>query len=431
MGEGPSARRSPSVGLLGRLGRGIAHLAGFGDLGVLVTADVRFNFKWDLTASVLMGIAGGVIGNYMLVVARRLGADPLLLSVIIAGSFLGSVLAIAAPYLLETEQPAFRVALVLGVGHLVWILALFVGAPLPYTVVTVTHYLLVGLPGPMYARIVQGAYPRPVRGRLMAGVRTASSALALLTVPLAGVALDAVGYGATFAVAGIVGAVGSVAYARLRILRPSVSKKPSPWKLIVSALRNRTFRNYIIAYNVFGVSGLLIYLAMPIVLVDRFDLPFSIVGVLTLLQGLTGLLAFPLWGQIADRKSGPAASLWSNSVGVLVALLFLVSIPLGSVWVLALAFVARGVQIAGYEIGWQTSVTAMAAPEETSALTTTFLVVMGFRGLIVPFVGAALLSGLGPTGTFAVSLAIGLAGVLLMWNVARTFVPAPEEAESL
>ena len=93
-------------------------------------------------------MAGGVVGNYFMVVARRLGASPLLLSVILAGSFLGALLSIAAPYFLEAAQPARRVALMLGLAQLVWVGALFVDAPIPFTVVALASFVLMGVPGP-------------------------------------------------------------------------------------------------------------------------------------------------------------------------------------------------------------------------------------------------------------------------------------------
>ena len=402
---------------------------GIGGLQQEVSAEVRANFRWELTAAVFGGIATGVVGNYLFVVARRLGASPLLLSVIMAGSFLGILLSIAAPYLLEAAQPARRVAVLLAAAQLVWLGAPFVDTPAVFVALTLAYFVLLGLPGPIHARIIQGAYPRRVRGRLMAGVRIIATLAALVTAPVAGLILDAVGHGTPFAVAGVIGAVGALAFARLRVLRPHVAGRPPPWRLVQAALRNRSFRNFAIAYNVHGVGGLLMFLVIPIVLVDDFDAPFSTVGVLTLAQGLASVVGFSLWGRLSDRYSGPVVSVSSTSLSIVSGAILIVAIVTGSVWLLAAAFLMRGLQIAGYDIGWLTSVTAMARPEETSALTTTFLVAVGIRGLIVPFIGTVLIEAIGSVGTLAVTIGIAAVGSGLMVRVARGFMPIPDDPD--
>ena len=114
---------------------------------------------------------------------------------------------------------------------------------------------------------------------------------------------------------------------------------------------------------------------------------------------------------------------------MVVILTLIVSILLNNVWLLAVTFVARGVQGAGFDIGWQTSVTSMARPEKTSALTTSFLVALGVRGLVVPFIGAALLEAVGSIGTLAIALGVGLLGAFLMLRVIRAFVPVSEDPD--
>ena len=264
----------------------------------------------------------------------------------------------------------------------------------------------------------------------MAAVRTAGTASALVAAPVAGPILDTVGHGPTFAVAGVVGALSAAAFGRLRILRPRVAPRPPPWRLVRGALRNRTFRSYTIAYNMQALGGLLMVLAIPIVLVDEFDASFSTVGVLTLLQGLAGVVGYSLWGRLSDRRSGPFSSLCSNSVGLVVGVAFIAAILLSNVWLLAFAFVARGLHESGYDIGWLTSLTSMAKPEETSALASTFLVTVGVRGLIFPFVSAALVVAVGTVGTFATALGVLVVGSFLMLRVVRSFVPVSEEAEA-
>jgi hypothetical protein len=89
---------------VGRLAAIAGQLLGTGNLAASVPSEVRANFKRDLVHVVLTGVFAGVI-SYYAVVARRLGASELPLSLMVAGPYVGSLLGILAPYLLNTARP--------------------------------------------------------------------------------------------------------------------------------------------------------------------------------------------------------------------------------------------------------------------------------------------------------------------------------------
>jgi len=92
---------------------------GTGSAGPL-TGAARANFRRDLAFQLLTGVFLGVVLNFYPVVARRLGASEFILALLTAGSYLGALLSLGAPYVLRTLQPARRIALIWATGRALW-----------------------------------------------------------------------------------------------------------------------------------------------------------------------------------------------------------------------------------------------------------------------------------------------------------------------
>ena len=113
---------------------------GTGAAGPL-TGEARANFRRDLAFQLLTGVFLGVVINFFPVVARRLGAGEFLLALLTAGTYLGALLSLGAPYVLRTLQPARRIALIWAVGRALWIAALFVTSPTWFAVIALGYFL--------------------------------------------------------------------------------------------------------------------------------------------------------------------------------------------------------------------------------------------------------------------------------------------------
>ncbi|MBM4435655.1 MAG: hypothetical protein FJ029_00170 [Actinobacteria bacterium] len=399
-------------------------LIGHGQLAATVPLEARANFRRDLVHAALTGVFVGVINNYFTVVARRLGASEIVLAFILAGPFVGSLLSVLSPYLLNVANPTRRIAALWGLGRLLWVGALFVGAPAPYAAMVVAFQIVASIPAPGYAAVMQRAYPAAMRGRLLGASRTAMAVLSLAVTPAAGPLMDRFGFGPVFALAGVAGALGAVAFARIQPPGVTPSSPRNPLRLVRTAARVPGFFAYAIAYNLFLLGVIVMAPAIPVVLVNTFDASFTTVGALTLAQGIAWAFGFTGWGRVIDRTSGPFASWAITFVHALVPVVFVTAILIGNVWLLLVAYVAQGVSLAGMELGWQTSLMSMAPPEQTSSLATTFFVLIGVRGLVGVFAGGLVLLAGGPYWAFGVSLALIALGNVLMGRVVRRFVPA-------
>ena len=411
---------------LGGLAALAGGLLGTASLAASVPAGARANLRRDLVHAVLTGVFAGVIGYYA-VVARRLGASELLLSLMVAGPYIGSVLGITAPYLLNTAQPARRLAAFWGVARLVWVAALFITAPGPFAVMVLAYMILAVLPEPGYVWTMQGAYPARLRGRLLGAPRSLMALGALVAAPVAGPLLDSVGYGPVLAAGGILGALGAWAFSGIRVLKPKPWPRQSPWDMARSALQNRSFRGYALAWNVMGLGAVIMGPAIPIVLVDRLDVSFTTVGVLTLVSSLATTVSYVVWGRLVDRWTGPHVTWASMALYAAVPLVFALAVLAGNVWVLLAAYLAMGIGGAGLALGWLTSLASMALPEQTASLATMFTTSIGLFGVGGPFIGGLLLLVGGPYAALGAALFLLLSGAALMRRTARAFQPVDEE----
>ena len=396
---------------------------GTGAAGPL-TGEARANFRRDLAFQLLTGIFLGVVLNFFPVVARRLGAGEFLLALLTAGTYLGALLSLGAPYVLRTLQPARRIALIWTVGRALWIAALFVTAPTWFAIIALGYFLLSGLPRPGVTWLMQGAYPAPLRGRLLAAARMAMAVAALITAPIAGLLLDVVGHGPILAGASVVGMLAMAAFAGIKSSDPRPFRRRNPWVLARGAFATPSFRGFVGAWNTMGFGIAVMMPAVPIVLVDHLHASFGTVGVLSLLAGVAQAVCFPLWGRLIDRRTGPFGAALAICVQIASPVMFLVAMTTTQVGVLAAAYLAMGVAGAGFVLGSQTTLMSLARPEDTPPLATTFNASAGLFGVAGPFVGGLLLIAGGPNVALSVAAALTCAGAVLMLRVARSFRPA-------
>ncbi len=389
-----------------------------------LTGEARANFRRDLAFQLLTGVFLGVVLNFFPVVARRLGAGEFLLALLTAGTYLGALLSLGAPYVLRTLQPARRIALIWAVGRALWIAALFVTAPTWFAIIALGYFLLSGLPRPGVTWLMQGAYPAPLRGRLLAAARMAMAVAALITAPIAGLLLDVVGHGPILAGASVVGMLATAAFAGIKSSDPRPFRRRNPWVLARGAFATPSFRGFVGAWNTMGFGIAVMMPAVPIVLVDHLHASFGTVGMLSLLAGVAQAVCFPLWGRLIDRRTGPFGAALAICVQLASPVIFLVAMATTQVGVLAAAYLAMGVAGAGFVLGSQTTLMSLARPEDTPPLATTFNASAGLFGVAGPFAGGLLLIAGGPNLTLSVAAALTFAGAVLMLRVARSFRPA-------
>ncbi|MCB0185952.1 MAG: MFS transporter, partial [Caldilineaceae bacterium] len=281
-------------------------------------------------------------------------------------------------------------------------------------------WLLEGFVIPGYTRILQKIYPDPVRGKVMSTVRMGQVTAILLVTPLAGWALDHVGYPVLFPLACILGISSVLLFTRLRVDEgPLPPRQTKAFGELQEIVRNDArFRRYLFSFALFGLGTMLAWPVYPLVQVDRLQLSYSTIGLLGLVESTMWLFSYLIWGRFLDRRGGLAVMRATCAIALVQPLVYIWA---SSAWLLIPAFVARGIVSGGFELGRINAGIQLADPERITEYAVIQSTTIGMRGIIAPLISAFLLRlGMPPTGIFILSV-----GCMVTAWVLFGFVHAP------
>ena len=177
---------------------------------------VRRNLTFDFITAVLYGVFLAGIINFVPVVARRLGASPFLLSLIVAAPAAGNLIAVLSAHYLQQRRKLPVMVAAWSIGRGLFLLMPFVAAPIPFVLIVVAHWLIVALPVTGYVEIMRVVYPDAIRGRAMAFVRVGFTVCATVMTPLFGQWLDLSGYQVLFPIAALFGILTGSAFGQVK-----------------------------------------------------------------------------------------------------------------------------------------------------------------------------------------------------------------------
>ncbi|MEZ4658099.1 MAG: MFS transporter, partial [Caldilineaceae bacterium] len=270
---------------------------------------------------------------------------------------------------------------------------------------------------PAYTRIVQKLYPDAVRGRIMSTIRMVQVAAILVVTPLAGWTLDHLGYRVLFPIGALMALAAALLFTRIQVdegpLPPRDTKTFSDLGQILR--EDRRFVIYLISFALLGLGTMMSSPLYPIVQVDRLGLSYSQIGLLGLVESIMWLGSYLVWGRLLDRQGGVYILRLVCLITMFVPGAYIFA---ANGWMLLPAFVARGIIMAGFELGRINAGIQLAHRGriiEYAALQSTTI---GMRGIIAPLLGAALLRlGLPDTAVFALSVLLMACGWLLFGSV--------------
>lgn len=388
---------------------------------------VRRNMYIELWASLAYGIFYAAAIQYIPVVLRRLGASSELLAFYTAQTYLGSILTSFSIVLMRQRRTKSFIVFCWVLGRSLFLLFALATRVEWLLVVTALFWLLETFPSPGYTRIIQVIYPEKIRGQVIAVVRLGMVAAILFTTPLAGWALDKFGYRLLFPLAGLTGMFAMWIFNRLEVnegpLPPRQTRSlASLWVLV---RHNRPFAIHLLSFAVYGMGGLLGYPLYAIVQVDRLHLSYTEVGFLGLAQSCAWLVGFLIWGRLVDRKGGLPVLRINQLISVIVPLTYIWA---SDGWMLLPAFVVQGLINAGVDVGIISTCIQLAEADKVVEYAAVQATVVGLRGMITPFLGAALLRlGISDTRIFA----IGAALIFLSWLMLNTVQGTPATLQNL
>ena len=355
-----------------------------------LSPSVRRVMHIELSMSLAYGVFYASIIPFTQVVLRRLGASVDMLAFYTALLFVGSVFTSFSIVLMRRRRTIKLIVFCWLLGRSLFLLTAFISGAVPLMAISILFWLLEAFVIPAYTRVVQKIYPESGRGKVMSTVRMGRVSVILLITPLAGWALDRVGYQVLFPVGALFGILATYLFTRIDLdegeLPPRQTKTFADlWQIVRS---DRNFAVYLLSYSLFGLGGLLAWPLYPIVQVDRLQLSYSQIGLLGLIESITWFLSYLLWGRTIDRRGGLFVVRAISAISIVTPLTYMTA---QSMWMLLPSAIARGLAMAGFELGRINAGIQLADPDRVTEYAAIQSTVVGLRGLVAPVLTVGLL----------------------------------------
>ena len=382
---------------------------------------LRRNFGFDAVGALGTGLFTALVVNFLAVIARREGADPVLLAALAAAPFMANTLAIFMGFWVPPERLRVRfVSALIFVGRAIFVAGLFTPPPVTLLCMGVGMWLTMAMVGALQVDIWRGAYPQRLRARVLGYLRVLQTSAGAVAAPLGGLLLERIGYGPMLAIGAGLGMLGAASSSQLRCEPVAASVRFTPMASLRLLGEQPRYRAMVLAWALWGVGSFMAAPLYALVLVDRFQASYADVGFLQLAGAMSGLIAYFVMGQLLDRRGGVGAT----SLGlVMVAMVPVIYVLSPSLPFLALASIVQGVGNSATDLGWQLALIARVKDEHRLRYQAAHTSITGMRGVAAPFLGSLCLAlgiGIGPV-LFA-SAVIGLIGAVMMAR-ALAFVP--------
>ena len=355
-----------------------------------LSASVRRVMHIELSMSLAYGVFYASIMPFTQVVLRRQGASVDMLALYTSLIFVGSIFTSFSIVLMRRRRTIKLIVFCWLLGRSLFLLTAFVSGAVPLMVISALFWLLEAFVIPAYTRVIQKIYPESGRGKVMSTVRMGRVSVILLITPLAGWALDRVGYQVLFPIGALFGILATFIFTRIDLdegkLPPRNTKTFADlWQIVRS---DRNFAVYLLSYSLFGLGALMAWPLYPLVQVDRLQLSYSEIGLLGLVESIIWLLSYLLWGRTIDRRGGLFVVRAISAIAMVTPLTYMSA---QSLWMLLPAAIASGMGMAGFEMGRISAGIQLADPDRVTEYAAIQSTVVGLRGLVAPAITVGLL----------------------------------------
>jgi MFS family permease len=377
--------------------------------------ELQRNVMLDLTAALGVGSSIAVVASLLPAVARRGGLDPMGLAALAALPFLASLLSVLAGRFGPRTPSHLAVLRALGSAGL--LLVLVAPGPLTIALAAFGFWAAMSLGGPTQQRLWTSMYPSRDRGRLLGIIGSGRSAAAMAALLAFTFAATGNGWLPVLAVVAVVGIGSAVATSRLTLADSSAHPAFGARHSITAVWRRPTLRRITLSQLVFGAGMVGAGAFIALVQVDRLDLSFGDVASAGLMGALATTTTFGFWGRLASRTG----AVMTMTLGTILGALSLAAFALAQdVTMILLASMLLGAHQAAIDASWPLLIGEHAEPDEQAAAAAGLGAIMGFRGLIIPFVFMVPLHAglIDETGGLLLCTVVAAAGALMYVRLA-------------
>src|SRR5258708_21398906 len=182
---------------------------------------VRRNFGFDGVGAVGTGLFNALVVNFLAVIARREGADPLLLAALAAAPFAANILGIFSGYWVPSDRHRVRyVAIVQVMGRALFFGALLSTGPVVLLLMGLGLWTTLAMISPRQVDIWRGSYPQRLRARVLGYLRVVQTLAGATSSPLGGLLIEKLGHAPMLGLGASLGIVGAAGFRRARSQPP-------------------------------------------------------------------------------------------------------------------------------------------------------------------------------------------------------------------
>lgn len=211
-----------------------------------------------------------------------------------------------------------------------------------------------------------------------------------------------------FPLAATAGLVGVYFQAKTPIAKgpPRPKQRTAPWRTLLKVLWERPdFRKFQGGFFLAGSGLMIIQPALPIFFVDVLQVSYTDLAIaLSVAKGIGFVIASPYWSRVVNEEEIFSAS--SKVFLVFAAFpMLLMLCPFNIGW-LYVAYFVYGIGQAGSHLIWHLSGTLFARGEDSCPYSSVNILLVGVRGGLIPPIGAALCTIMGPLSVLGCGLGL-------------------------
>jgi len=373
----------------------------------------------DTLGGVFAGLFMGGIFPFLGVIARKeLAASALLISLITAAPFIGSL---ASPLWAALAEKRRRIPLVVSTvlaTRAVLVLIAFTTTSLTFSLVVTVGLIISAFNAPAYTALMKEIYPDEWRGRITSLVRVGVTISSMVAAAIVGILLTRWSFRLVLPAVAFMTMAGPLIFRLIPEPNPSTPlPSAAPLAASLSVLRQDSlFARFSLAFFIFGFGNLMCGPIVPVFQVDELGITPGWVGMLATTTALSAGVSFYFWGRAVDSRGAIFCALGAMLGWGSVSLGYAVvpSLP----WLIPIAALT-GVSSSATELAVLNAVMQFAGRDKVPRYSGTHYTLLGVRGVCAPFLGASLLEVVSPRAVFAICTLFILIGFLLMLGVSK------------
>ena len=367
----------------------------------------RPTFRYEIISTIFLGLASGALTpQFTQLFARKsLHAAPWILAALMAQFSLGNLFGtFLSPYLQRLRRVRCivisRVVIAAALGAVAFVPAGRPGA-VPFVSLLLLPAMLGSIIYNVMASVWHSNFPHEIRGRLFSRRYLVNILAMVVSIKLAGYALDfwPWAHRLVYPLAAGLMLTGAAIYGRIRVrgeramIRGNNRARPRVLEGFAMLWRDRPYARYMTWQMMSASAGLMTLPVVPLILTDHLNLSYAHgTTAIVMVPFLVAVMSAPLAGRLFDvmdvtRFRAVNATIWATSRLVL----FPAVLCRSWTWML-IAFAMQGLGGAMGGIAYSLAHTQFTHPRKSQLYMGVNLTLQGLRGLTMPFLGIWLYS---------------------------------------